>query len=99
MQIEVKPSNLRFKYRRKKEFRDQPKFTGKPDTAPFDAEDLYEVIPMLEAVMTALGTSSDRDLEELEELMASQMPSFIRTREETYDFLYHCMADRMGLGG
>lgn len=99
MQVEVKPSNLRFKYRRKKDVRDQPKFSGKPDPNPFDAEDLYEVIPMLEAVMGALGTSNDRTLEELEELMASQMPSFIRTREETYDFLYHCMADRLGLEG
>ena len=51
MGIEIKPSDLYFKYRRNKELRGEPKFTGKPDANSYDRDDLYDVIPMLAAVM------------------------------------------------
>ena len=61
MDISIKPSDLYYRYPRKKETRDIPKFSGKPDANHFDRYDLYEVIPMYEAVMNALG-SCDNDV-------------------------------------
>ncbi|NIQ95293.1 MAG: hypothetical protein GWO11_07115 [Desulfuromonadales bacterium] len=93
MGITVKPSDLMYKYRRKKETRDEPKFTGKPDPRPFDRDDLYDVIPMFEAVMDALGSSSGDVLCHMEEVMVKDMPAFIETREEVYDCLLSIMQD------
>lgn len=87
MNISIIPSNLFYRYRHKKETRDLPKFQGKPDNQPFDRDDLYEVLPMLEAVMNALGSRDGEILEKLEEAMLLQMPAFISTREQVFDFL------------
>lgn len=87
MNIAIKPSDLYYKYARKKATRDLPKFAGKPDPRPFDRDDLYEVIPMLEAVMAALGSDDGRVLHRAEEIMVQEMPAFIRTREEVFDCL------------
>lgn len=95
MGIVINPSDLFYKYPRKKETRDQPKFSGIPDTAPFDKDDQYEVIPMFEAVMDELGTQEGSVLEKLEELMIFQMPGFIDTREQVFDFLVSTMRDRI----
>jgi hypothetical protein len=91
--IAIKPSDLYYKYPRKKETRDIPKFAGKPDPHHFDRDDLYEVIPMLEAVMNALGSTDGRILNRLEEIMVLEMPTFIRTREEVFDCLVGVMRD------
>ena len=85
MGIQIKPSDLYYRYPRKKEKRDLPKFTGKPDSAPFDRNDMYEVIPMFEAVMDALGRTEQEVLQKMEEVLNNEVPSFIRTREEIYD--------------
>lgn len=95
MTIEIKPSDLYYKYPRKKEFREQPKFSGKPDTNPFDRDDQYEVIPMLQAVMDKIGTTDGVVLEKLEEIMIQQMPAFIQTREEVFDFLVAVVGERL----
>lgn len=95
MMIEVKPSDLFYKYPRKKEFREHPKFSGKPDPTPFDRDDQYEVIPMLQAVMDNIGTTDGAVLEKLEEIMIQQMPGFIYTREEVFDFLVAVVRERM----
>ena len=55
MGIAIKPSDLNYKYPKNIIDRERPKFTGKPDPAPFDRDDLYEMLPMLEAVMDALA--------------------------------------------
>lgn len=93
MGIQIKPSDLQYKYPRKKETRDLPKFTGTPDPAPFDRDDLYEVIPMFEAVMDALGTVDGRILHKIEEILNKGVPSFINTREGVYDCLVEVMRD------
>ncbi|TLM65916.1 MAG: hypothetical protein FDZ69_08125 [Deltaproteobacteria bacterium] len=93
MAIAIKPSDLYYKYARKKATRDVPKFAGKPDPHPFDRDDLYEVIPMLEAVMNELGSSDGRVLHRAEEVMVGKMPGFIRTREEVFDCLVAVMRD------
>jgi hypothetical protein len=87
MGIVIKPSDLYFKYRRKKETRDEPKFSGKRDNRPFDRDDLYEVIPMFEAVMDALGTSEGKVLYELEQIVNSIPVGYMPRREDIFDFL------------
>lgn len=93
MGVKIKPSDLQYRYPRKKETRHLPKFTGKPDQNPFDRDDLYEVIPMFEAAMDALGTSDGRVLHRLEEILNNDIPRFISTREEVYDCLVEVMRD------
>lgn len=89
--IVIKPSDLYYKYTRKKTTRDVSKFAGKPDPHPFDRDDLYEVIPMLETVMTALASDDARVLHRAEEVMINEMPSFIHSREEVFDYLVAVM--------
>ena len=87
MKLSIKPSDLYYKYPKDILNREQPKFSGKPDPLPFNCEDLYEVIPMLEAVMTELGRDDERTLHIVEEIMIRKMPGFITIREEVFDFL------------
>lgn len=87
MGIAIKPSDLQFKYRRKKDFRDEPKFQGKPDSRPFDRDDLYEVIPMLEAVMDAVQLDDGNTLYELENILNSIPSGYRPKREDIFDFL------------
>ncbi|MBD1399716.1 hypothetical protein [Pelovirga terrestris] len=87
MNISISPSDLFYRYRHKKQTRELPKFQGKPDAHPFDRDDLYEVLPMLEAVMNEIGSAEGQVLEKIEEMMLLQMPGFIRTREQVFDFL------------
>lgn len=87
MTLRIKPSDLYYRYQHKKETRDLPKFRGKPDPNPFDRDDLYEVLAMLEAVMDAINCDDGLILEKLEETMLLQMPGFLNTREQVFDFL------------
>lgn len=91
MGIVIKPSDLYYRYPRKKVTREAPKFSGKPDPNPFDREDLYEVLPMFEAVMDELGSVDGRVLNRLEEILVREMPVFINTREEVFDCLVGTM--------
>lgn len=87
MGIEIKPSDLYYKYPRNKTTRAVAKFCGTPDERPFARDDLYEVLPMLEAVMDALGSVDGRVLHRVEEVMIRELPAFITTREEVFDYL------------
>lgn len=93
--IAIKPSDLCYKYARKKSTRDCPKFAGRPDAHPFDRDDLYEVIPLLEAVMDDLGSTDGRVLHRAEEIMIREMPGFIATREEVFAYLVGTMRELM----
>ena len=86
MSIIVKASDLKFKYPRDIANREEPKFTGLPDPAPFNRDDLYDVLPMMEAVMDDLGSQDGEVLNLLEDLL-NQMPRFLTTREEVFDYL------------
>jgi len=97
MGLQIKPSDLYYKYRRNKELRDQQKFTGKPDPQPYDRDDLYDVIPMLEAVMDELNCSDANVLHRLEELAGDEMPRFIEARDDVFDFLVSVMGDMLGV--
>ena len=87
MGIQIKPSDLYYRYRHVKETQHELKFRGKPDKHPYDRDDLYEVIPMLTAVMDHFNCADATVLHRLEELAGDEMPRFIRTREEVFDFL------------
>jgi hypothetical protein len=95
MGIEIKPSDLYYRYPRKKETRDQPKFTGLPDSRPFDRNDLYEVIPMFEAVMDELESVDGAVLQRIEKVLNDQVPAFIRSREEIYRCLVGMMREEL----
>ena len=96
MGIEIKPSDLYYRYPRKKETRELPKFTGLPDSLPFDRNDLYEVIPMFEAVMDELGSVDGADLQRIERILNDNIPHFINSREEIFRGLVETMRDDMG---
>jgi len=86
MSIIVKASDLKFKYPRDIANREEPKFTGLPDPAPFNRDDLYDVLPMMGAVMDELGSEDGEVLNLLEDLL-NQMPRFLTTRGEVFDYL------------
>jgi len=92
MGITIKPSDLKFKYPRDIPNRDVPKFSGVPDQAPFNRDDLYEVIPVMEAAMNTLESTDGNTLNILEDIL-NAMPRFIRTREETYKYLVETARD------
>lgn len=85
----VKALDLKFKYRKYIETRDELKFRGLPDTALFNRDDLYEVLPMMGAALEALGTTDGRVLHILEDLL-NDMPRFICSREEVFNYLVGC---------
>ena len=84
MAVQIKPSDLYYRYARKKEGHDRPRFSGPPDPRPFDRDDLYEVIPMCEAVMDALGSTDGRVLRQLEEILVRELPFCVESREEVF---------------
>jgi hypothetical protein len=97
MGIAIKPSDLKFKYPKDIARRDLPKFAGKPDPAPFNRDDLYEVLPMFAAVMDALGANDGLILHLLEDILNSDMPRCIATREEVFDCLVETARERLGM--
>ncbi len=93
MAITIKPSDLYYKYPKDRARRNEPKFRGKPDSTPFNRDDLYEVIPMLEQVMDTLGRDDAATLHAIEEVLVNNLPSFIVTREDVFDFLVGTMGE------
>ncbi len=86
MAIVIKASDLKFKYPRDIAKREEPKFTGLPDPAPFNRHDLYEILPMLSAVMQELESVDGEVLHLIEDVL-NAMPGFITTRGEVFDYL------------
>jgi hypothetical protein len=86
MAILIKASDLKFRYPRDVKRRKEPKFMGLPDPAPFNRDDLYDILPMMSAAMNTLDSDEGRVLHLLEDLL-NEMPRFITTRGEVYDYL------------
>jgi len=84
--VVVKAIDLKFKYRKYTETRDEPKFNGLPDPAPFNRDDLYDVLPMMSAAMNALESDDGELLNRLEDFL-NTMPRFISSRGEVCDYL------------
>jgi len=87
MPIIIKASDLKFRYPRDVANREKSKFTGLPDPAPFNRHDLYEILPILTAVMNELE-SSDGEVLHLVEDVLNVMPGFITTRGDVFDYLH-----------
>jgi len=96
MGITIKASDLYYRYPKETTTRHLAKFSGKPDNAPFNRDDLYEVLPMLGAVMDSLGSDDQRILHIAEEIMIREMPRFLESREDVFDFLVGCTGDKLG---
>jgi hypothetical protein len=96
MGLIIKASDLYYRYPKDTVKRHDAKFSGKPDSRPFNRDDLYEVLPMLGAVMDRLGSDEQRVLHQVEEIMIRDLPRFLTTRDEVFDFLVGCMADLRG---
>jgi len=96
MGVQIKPSDLYYKYYHKTETRNEPKFSGKPDPAPFDRDDLYEIIPMFTAVMDRFDTTDQMVLHKLEETVIYHLPRSIVSREEVYDCLVASLEQLLG---
>jgi len=94
MGIIVKASDLKYKYPKDIQNREQPKFSGIPDPTPFNRDDLYDVLPMMEAVMNALDSSDGRVLHLLEDIL-NEMPRFFVTRDEVYTCLLETARERL----
>ena len=86
MSIILKVSDLKFRYPRDVANREKPKFAGLPDSDPFNRHDLYEILPMLSAVMDELE-SVDGEVLHLVEDILNVMPGFLTTRGEVFDYL------------
>lgn len=95
MSIIIKVSDFKFRYPRDIARREEPKFTGLPDPAPFNRHDLYEILPMMEAVMNELGSEDGRELNLLEDIL-NDMPGFITTRADVYDYLLGSARECLG---
>ncbi|GFO55096.1 hypothetical protein GMSM_21030 [Geomonas sp. Red276] len=87
MGLMIKPSDLKYKYPKVFETRDEPKLTGPNDPAPFNRDDLFDIIPMLEAVMDELGRDDGRTLHLVEDILNEDLPRFVKSRGEVFRFL------------
>lgn len=95
MGLNINPSDLKYKYPKAIETRHHPKFQGKHDTAPFNRDDLYDIIPLLEAVMNDLGREDARTLHFIEDLMNRDLPRFVSCRGEVFGFLTGCTREML----
>ncbi len=86
MAVIIKASDVKFRYPRDVANRDKSKFAGLPDPAPFNRHDLYEILPMLSAVMNELESNDGEVLHLIEDVL-NVMPGFITTREDVFDYL------------
>ncbi len=96
MGITIKASDLYYRYPKETTTRHLAKFTGKPDKNRFNRDDLYEVLPMLGTVMDTLGTDEQRVLQIAEEIMIRELPRFLESREDVFDFLVGCTGEMLG---
>jgi hypothetical protein len=94
MGIVIKASDLKFKYPKDLQNRTEPKFSGIPDPTPFNRDDLYDILPMMEAVMDALESSDGQVLHLLEDIL-NEMPRFFVAREEVYACLLETARERL----
>lgn len=93
MPLCIKPSDLKYRYPRVIETRSQLKFQGPDDPAPFNRDDLYDIMPLLEAVMDDLGRDDGRTLHCIEDLMNRELPRSITGRGEVFRYLAGTMRE------
>jgi hypothetical protein len=87
MGLSINPSDLKYKYPKVVQTRFDQKFQGKDDPNPFNRDDLYDIIPVLEAVMDDLGRDDAFLLHCIEDLMNQELPRSLASRGEVFRFL------------
>ena len=87
MGLSINASDLKYKYPKATQTRYEQKFLGKDDPAPFNRDDVYDIIPLLEAVMDDLGRDDARVLHCIEDLMNQELPRSFVSRGEVFRFL------------
>jgi hypothetical protein len=90
MGLTVHASDLKYKYPKATQTRYQAKFTGPGDGAPFNRDDVYDILPLLAAVMDELERDDAPTLHFLEDLMNRDLPRCLTSRGEVFDFLAGC---------
>lgn len=95
MGLKIQPSDLKYRYPRDTVNRFEAKFSGRDDPEPFNRDDLYDVIPMLEAVMDELERDDALTLHYVEDLMNQDLPRFLASRGEVFDFLAGCTREAL----
>ncbi|MBJ6800284.1 hypothetical protein [Geomonas propionica] len=90
MGLTILASDLKYKYPKATQTRFDAKFAGPGDNVPFNRDDIYDILPLLTAVMNELQRDDARTLHFLEDLMNQDMPRFLVTRCEVFDFLAGC---------
>jgi hypothetical protein len=95
MGITINASDLKYKYPKVIETRFHPKFQGKDDQAPFNRDDLYDILPLFEAVMDELGRDDARTLHFMEDLMNRDLPRSVANRGEVFAFLVGCTREML----
>lgn len=95
MGLSINASDLKYKYPKVIETRYHAKFQGKDDPAPFNRDDLYDIIPVLEAVMDELGREDARTLHFVEDLMNRDLPRCVSGRGEVFGFLSGCTREML----
>jgi hypothetical protein len=93
MALCIKPSDLKYRYPRIVERRSELKFQGPDDPALFNRDDLYDIIPLLEAVLEELGRDDGRTLHCIEDLMNLELPRSITGRGEVFRYLCGTMRE------
>lgn len=95
MGLTIYPSDLKYKYPKVVETRFEKKFSGSDDTAPFNRDDIYDIIPMLQAVMDELGRDDALTLHFLEDVMNRDLPRCLSDRCEVFCFLTGCAREML----
>ncbi|HBA88474.1 MAG TPA: hypothetical protein DCZ75_10985 [Geobacter sp.] len=95
MGLTIHASDLKYRYPKVIGTRFENKFSGKDDTAPFNRDDLYDIIPMMQAVMDELERDDALTLHFLEDLMNRDLPRFLSDRCEVFCFLTGCARDML----
>lgn len=90
MGIIVNPSDLKYRYPKVTGARFEAKFSGPGDPSPFNRDDLYDIVPMLAAVMDELRRDDADTLHFIEDLMNRDLPRFLESRGEVFAFLAGC---------
>jgi hypothetical protein len=95
MGLSINASDLKYKYPKAVETRFQAKFQGKDDPAPFNRDDVYDILPMLEAVMDELGRDDALTLHFIEDVMNRDLPRCVSCRGEVFGFLAGCAKEML----
>lgn len=90
MGITIHPSDLKYRYPKATGTRFDAKFSGPDDRSPFNRDDIYDIVPMLAAVMDELRRDDADTLHFLEDLMNRDLPRFLESRGEVFAFLARC---------